>query len=65
MGRNLLRDSWSVGAFARAKRAAMAGAVARKKPRDVKVRERAERVSMRRRREVGICLWEATDSIGS
>ena len=65
MGRNLLSDSWSVGAFARAKRAAIAGAVARRKPRDVKVRERAERVRMRRRREVGVCLWEDTGSKGT
>ncbi len=37
----------------------MAGAVASKKPRDVKVRERAERVRTRRRREIGIWGWEA------
>ena len=49
-----------MGAFARDTRAAIAGAVARRKPRDVKVSERAERVRTRRRREVGICFVEAT-----
>lgn len=56
---NKLRDSWSLGALARAMRAAMAGAVARRKPRDVKAMERAERVRKRRRREGGRCVCGA------
>lgn len=42
----------------------MAGAVARRKPRDVKAIERAERVMRRRRREGGRWVWGATGLSG-